>query len=105
MIGKTVCTSRKFLAMFKKADHFFSDVASCNSPLAFISHSMSLLQLRFLFEPALPSLLSNLNNKCLVDVGSRLGAVLYAASIIFLVIVSPEIMSQLVWVPFLLWYW
>ena len=81
MIGKTVCISRKFLAMFKKADHFFSDVASCNSPLAFISHSMSLLQLRFLFESALPSLLSNVNNKCLVDVGSRLGAVLYAASI------------------------
>ena len=22
-IGKTVCTSRKFLAMFKKANHFF----------------------------------------------------------------------------------
>lgn len=49
------------------------------APLTFISHSMSLLQLRFLFESALSSLLSNLNNKCLVDVGSRLGAVLYAA--------------------------
>lgn len=49
------------------------------APLTFISHSMSLLQLWFLFESALPSLLSNLNNKCLVDVGSRLGAVLYAA--------------------------
>ncbi|CAH3155846.1 unnamed protein product [Porites evermanni] len=47
------------------------------APLTFISHSMPLLQLRFLFESALPSLLSNLNNKCLVDIGSRLGALLY----------------------------
>lgn len=48
--------------------------------LAFISHSSSLLQLRFIFEVALPRLLNRPDNKCLVDVGCRLGAVLYGVS-------------------------
>ncbi|XP_029179989.2 uncharacterized protein [Acropora muricata] len=49
------------------------------APLTFISHSSSLLQLRFIFEAALPELHNNFDKSCLVDVGSRLGAVLYGA--------------------------
>ncbi|XP_041131145.1 uncharacterized protein zgc:109986 [Polyodon spathula] len=44
------------------------------SPLGFISHSFSTLELKFLFHHVLP----DLTGKVLVDVGSRLGAVLYA---------------------------
>lgn len=40
----------------------------------FISHSFSLVELKFLFQKMLP----DLSGKTLVDVGSRLGAVLYA---------------------------
>ncbi|KAM4690222.1 uncharacterized protein WCC33_017633 [Rhinophrynus dorsalis] len=51
---------------------------SCGSrntaPLDFISHSFSLVELKFLFQYVLP----DLTGKTLVDVGSRLGAVLYA---------------------------
>ncbi|XP_075963393.1 uncharacterized protein LOC142967747 isoform X1 [Anarhichas minor] len=43
------------------------------APLDFISHSFSISELRFLFENVLP----DLNGRLLVDVGSRLGAVLY----------------------------
>ncbi|XP_068593330.1 uncharacterized protein zgc:109986 isoform X1 [Cebidichthys violaceus] len=43
------------------------------APLDFISHSFSILELRFLFENVLP----DLSGRLLVDVGSRLGAVLY----------------------------
>ncbi|XP_064186400.1 uncharacterized protein zgc:109986 isoform X1 [Anguilla rostrata] len=43
------------------------------APLGFISHSFSALELRFLFQNVLP----DLSGKMLVDVGSRLGAVLY----------------------------
>ncbi|KAJ8390780.1 hypothetical protein AAFF_G00099120 [Aldrovandia affinis] len=43
------------------------------APLGFISHSFSALELRFLFQNVLP----DLSGKVLVDVGSRLGAVLY----------------------------
>ncbi|KAI1895597.1 hypothetical protein AGOR_G00107880 [Albula goreensis] len=43
------------------------------APLGFISHSFSVLELRFLFQNVLP----DLSGKVLVDVGSRLGAVLY----------------------------
>uniref|UniRef100_A0A8C5WK93 Methyltransferase type 11 domain-containing protein n=1 Tax=Leptobrachium leishanense TaxID=445787 RepID=A0A8C5WK93_9ANUR len=50
---------------------------SCGSkntaPLDFLSHSFSLPELRFLFQNALP----DLAGKTLLDVGSRLGAVLY----------------------------
>ncbi|KAF9979133.1 hypothetical protein BGZ73_005301 [Actinomortierella ambigua] len=44
-------------------------------PLNFISHSASVVQLQFLFQVVLKD---KLKNKTLVDVGSRLGAVLYA---------------------------
>ncbi|XP_036398691.1 uncharacterized protein zgc:109986 [Megalops cyprinoides] len=44
------------------------------APLGFISHSFSALELRFLFQHVLP----DLTGRVLVDVGSRLGAVLYA---------------------------
>ncbi|XP_037618936.1 uncharacterized protein zgc:109986 isoform X1 [Sebastes umbrosus] len=50
---------------------------SCGSyrtaPLDFISHSFSISELQFLFENVLP----DLTGRTLVDVGSRLGAVLY----------------------------
>ncbi|XP_074854921.1 uncharacterized protein LOC142015344 isoform X2 [Carettochelys insculpta] len=42
--------------------------------LKFISHSFSLMELKFLYQYALP----DLTGKILVDVGSRLGAVLFA---------------------------
>ncbi|XP_072284529.1 uncharacterized protein [Pyxicephalus adspersus] len=51
---------------------------SCGSrqtaPIDFISHSFSVAELKFLFQQMLP----DLSGKTLVDVGSRLGAVLYA---------------------------
>ncbi|XP_026164141.1 uncharacterized protein LOC113131273 isoform X2 [Mastacembelus armatus] len=43
------------------------------APLDFISHSFSVSELQFLFQNVLP----DLSGKILVDVGSRLGAVLY----------------------------
>ncbi|XP_030574729.1 uncharacterized protein LOC115772555 [Archocentrus centrarchus] len=50
---------------------------SCGShrtaPLDFISHSFSVTELQFLFQYVLP----DLSGRTLVDVGSRLGAVLY----------------------------
>ncbi|XP_074548367.1 uncharacterized protein LOC141806644 [Halichoeres trimaculatus] len=50
---------------------------SCGSyrtaPLDFISHSFSISELQFLFQNVLP----DLSGRMLVDVGSRLGAVLY----------------------------
>ncbi|KAI9255321.1 S-adenosyl-L-methionine-dependent methyltransferase [Sporodiniella umbellata] len=50
----------------------------CNSkkvmPLNFISHSASVLQLQFVFQVALADLVKD---KVVVDIGSRLGAVLY----------------------------
>ncbi|XP_073425926.1 uncharacterized protein [Dendrobates tinctorius] len=54
---------------------------SCGStktaPLDFLSHSFSILELRFLFHHVLP----DLSGKMVLDVGSRLGAVLYAGYI------------------------
>ncbi|XP_037550889.1 uncharacterized protein zgc:109986 [Nematolebias whitei] len=51
---------------------------SCGSfrtaPLEFISHSFSATELQFLFQNLLP----DLSGRTVVDVGSRLGAVLYA---------------------------
>ncbi|XP_030642174.1 uncharacterized protein LOC115822457 [Chanos chanos] len=43
------------------------------APLEFISHSFSIMELQFLFQHVLP----DLTGKLVVDVGSRLGAVLY----------------------------
>ncbi|XP_004637173.1 uncharacterized protein LOC101582085 [Octodon degus] len=43
------------------------------APLGFISHSFSLVELKFIYHHVLP----DLSGKVLVDVGSRLGAVLY----------------------------
>lgn len=43
------------------------------APLEFISHSFSISELRFLFQNVLP----DLTGRMLLDVGSRLGAVLY----------------------------
>ncbi|KAM4014504.1 uncharacterized protein ACNLHF_004236 isoform 2-T2 [Anomaloglossus baeobatrachus] len=54
---------------------------SCGStktaPLDFLSHSFSIVELRFLFHHVLP----DLSEKTVLDVGSRLGAVLYAGYI------------------------
>ena len=41
------------------------------------------MQLKFIFQAALPSIATNLVDKLLVDVGSRLGAVLYGVSVLF----------------------
>ncbi|XP_036307647.1 uncharacterized protein LOC118726663 isoform X2 [Pipistrellus kuhlii] len=43
------------------------------APLGFISHSFSLVELKFIYHHVLP----DLSGKLLVDVGSRLGSVLY----------------------------
>ncbi|KAM8948659.1 uncharacterized protein AAEQ78_011929 isoform 2-T2 [Lycaon pictus] len=43
------------------------------APLGFISHSFSLVELKFIYHHVLP----DLSGKVLVDVGSRLGTVLY----------------------------
>ncbi|XP_038191929.1 uncharacterized protein LOC119818533 isoform X2 [Arvicola amphibius] len=43
------------------------------APLGFISHSFSLMELKFLYHQVLP----DLSGKVLVDIGSRLGTVLY----------------------------
>ncbi|XP_075388520.1 uncharacterized protein LOC142426848 isoform X2 [Tenrec ecaudatus] len=43
------------------------------APLGFISHSFSLVELKFIYHHVLP----DLSGKILVDVGSRLGTVLY----------------------------
>lgn len=45
------------------------------APLTFISHSLSVSELRYIFRYLLPSL----SGKTVVDVGSRLGGVLYGA--------------------------
>ncbi|KAM3595583.1 uncharacterized protein V6R79_025644 [Siganus canaliculatus] len=51
---------------------------SCRTaPLDFISHSFSIPELQFLFENVLP----DLSGRILVDVGSRLGAVLYGGHV------------------------
>ncbi|KAG4092658.1 hypothetical protein H8356DRAFT_1701690 [Neocallimastix lanati (nom. inval.)] len=59
----------------------FNYCADCLSrnikPLNFISHSASIVKLNYLFNVALKNDIKNIKN--LVDVGSRLGAVLYCA--------------------------
>jgi len=59
--------------------------AKCGSrevkDLNFISHSLSIRELEFIFTTALPTAKCALDKGLLVDVGSRLGAVLYAACI------------------------
>ncbi|CAF89627.1 unnamed protein product [Tetraodon nigroviridis] len=53
---------------------FCLNCGSCRTaPLDFISHSFSISELQFIFQKVLP----DLNGCVLVDVGSRLGAVLY----------------------------
>ena len=47
--------------------------------LNFISHSLSIRELEFIFTQALPEAKCELAKSCVVDVGSRLGGVLYAA--------------------------
>ncbi|XP_053290571.1 uncharacterized protein zgc:109986 [Pleuronectes platessa] len=47
------------------------------APLDFISHSFSVSELQFLFQNVLP----DLSGRTLVDVGSRLGAVLYGGHV------------------------
>lgn len=45
----------------------------CSHSPGFISHSFSLMELKFIYHHVLP----DLSGKVLVDVGSRLGTVLY----------------------------
>ncbi|VDN59185.1 unnamed protein product [Dracunculus medinensis] len=47
-------------------------------PLIFFSHSLSLLQLRYIFTTLVP-LNANMSGKLILDIGSRLGCVLYAS--------------------------
>ncbi|MEJ1269319.1 hypothetical protein NN561_000128 [Cricetulus griseus] len=47
------------------------------APLGFISHSFSLEELKFIYQHVLP----DLSGKVLVDIGSRLGTVLYAGQL------------------------
>ncbi|MFH4980507.1 hypothetical protein AB6A40_007216 [Gnathostoma spinigerum] len=47
-------------------------------PLTFISHSLSVDQLRYIFVFLVP-LNATMTNRIIIDIGSRLGAVLYAA--------------------------
>lgn len=48
----------------------------CPLLTAFVSHSASTQQMKYLFEDLLP----DLHNKTVIDVGSRLGVVLYHVS-------------------------
>ncbi|ORX45330.1 hypothetical protein DM01DRAFT_1340140 [Hesseltinella vesiculosa] len=60
----------------KLSRNYCLDCQSRNvAPLNFISHSASVLQLQFLYQVALAN---KTKDKVIVDVGSRLGAVLYA---------------------------
>ncbi|KAF7731840.1 hypothetical protein EC973_007671 [Apophysomyces ossiformis] len=60
----------------KLSRNYCLDCQSRNvAPLNFISHSASVLQLQFLYQVVLAE---KLNGKVLVDIGSRLGAVLYS---------------------------
>ncbi|KAI8880609.1 hypothetical protein K501DRAFT_324900 [Backusella circina FSU 941] len=60
----------------KLSRNYCLDCKSKNvSPLNFISHSASVLQLQFLYQVALAD---KCKDKVIVDIGSRLGAVLYA---------------------------
>jgi len=49
--------------------------------LNFISHSLSLRELEFIFTLALPAAKVDVTKSCVVDVGSRLGAVVYGACV------------------------
>jgi len=62
----------------KLHNHYCKDCLSSNvEPMTFISHSASKDRLRYIFKKCLPPL----KDKVIVDVGSRLGVVLYAAHI------------------------
>lgn len=69
----TECGSRKTLPLSAKSPHIF--IISLHALISdFLSHSMSEAQLDFVFDEMLPKKLKDMT---LVDVGSRLGAVLY----------------------------
>ena len=60
----------------KLKNHYCIDCGSKNiESLNFISHSASTLQLRYIFEHVLNGI--EINDKTVLDIGSRLGAVLY----------------------------
>uniref|UniRef100_A0A7E4VS33 DOT1 domain-containing protein n=1 Tax=Panagrellus redivivus TaxID=6233 RepID=A0A7E4VS33_PANRE len=58
---------------------------SCGSrdvqSVVFVSHSTNMTQLRYIFTYLLPKLGLRLDDKVFVDIGSRLGGVIYAASL------------------------
>ncbi|XP_028398716.1 uncharacterized protein LOC114522268 [Dendronephthya gigantea] len=49
------------------------------NPLTLISHSMSTIQMKYIFKTVLPRLSADYTNATIIDIGSRLGAVLYYA--------------------------
>ncbi|XP_070571044.1 uncharacterized protein [Ptychodera flava] len=56
------------------SQNYCLDCKSHNTaPLSFISHSCSIVQLKFIFQHVLP----DIKYKTVIDIGSRLGAVLY----------------------------
>uniref|UniRef100_A0A8C8TZK3 RIKEN cDNA 2700097O09 gene n=1 Tax=Peromyscus maniculatus bairdii TaxID=230844 RepID=A0A8C8TZK3_PERMB len=57
------------------------------APLGFISHSFSLMELKFIYLHVLP----DLSGKLLVDIGSRLGTVLYGVKSSFVLPVLHEL--------------
>jgi len=60
----------------KMSRHYCTDCLSHNvQPLTFMSHSTSVTQLKYIFKFLVPSL----QGKTVLDIGSRLGAVLYGA--------------------------
>lgn len=60
----------------KLSRNYCADCMSRNTkPLNFISHSASVMQLQFLYQVALAN---RVKDKVIVDIGSRLGAVLYS---------------------------
>nr|XP_042895010.1 uncharacterized protein LOC107450892 isoform X2 [Parasteatoda tepidariorum] len=60
----------------KLSRNYCKDCGSSNvSPITFISHSASVQRIEFIFQYMLP----DISNKVLLDVGSRLGAILYGA--------------------------
>eukprot|EP00112_Aurelia_sp_Birch-Aquarium-sp1_P012207 Seg2566.1 transcript_id=Seg2566.1/GoldUCD/mRNA.D3Y31 product="hypothetical protein" protein_id=Seg2566.1/GoldUCD/D3Y31 len=60
--------------------NFCADCKSLNTqPISFISHSMSMLQMAFLFHVGIPQIVKDVENKTILDVGSRIGAVLFGA--------------------------
>ena len=60
--------------------NYCRDCGSHNTaPLTLLSHSMSVIQMKYIFKTVLPRLIPDFTSTTLVDIGSRLGAVLYGA--------------------------